>query len=48
LSSETIIKKFQSLAERVLPIAKVAELRDKTLAAATLTDVRALTSCLRP
>lgn len=47
LSPETIIQKFESLAERVLPIAKVAELRDMTLAAATLADVRAITSCLR-
>jgi 2-methylcitrate dehydratase PrpD len=46
LSPDTIIKKFESLAARVLPAAKVVALRDKTLAAATLADVRDITACL--
>ena len=46
LSPETIIEKFEALSKRVLPVAQVAELRDKTLAVATLADVRAITACL--
>ena len=48
LSPDRIIQKFESLAARVLPVAKVAELRDKILAVASLADIRDITACLRP
>lgn len=48
LFPERIIKKYETLAERVLPIVRVAEIRDKVLGLSTLPDVREITSCLRP
>jgi len=47
LPSDAIMRKFESLAARVLPVARVAELRDKVLSLATLADVRDITACLR-
>lgn len=43
-----IFEKFEVLAARALPAPRVLELRDKVLAVATLTDMRAITTCLKP
>ncbi len=47
LSQEKIVQKFEILAERVLPVARVEAIRDKVLALATLADIREITACLR-
>jgi hypothetical protein len=46
LSPDKIIQKFEILANRALPMTKVAELRDRILAIATFADVRDITHCL--
>ena len=47
LPPEAILAKFMSLAERILPAAKVTELRDQVLGIVTLTDIRTITAGLR-
>ncbi len=46
LPLDRIIRKFETLATRVLPIEKVRELRDKALSVVRLADVRDMTACL--